>query len=295
MRRVICILLIIFNIALFNLNICGLENSDRDVREYTFNNVNKAILKVISVENKEIDILKLSLLLSKEVFPDANMIKYTNEINRMVRDIKKVINKKNDPVYRIGVINDYLYKTNGYKYDVKDMGAKLDKNQFITGNIDTKEGSCITMPLLFYVIGKELDLPVTWVRAPEHFFCRYYVDEVSYINIESTSGGKTAIDEVYISDFKITEEELKKNVYMQSLDDRGCAGDLLCIIATYYARHKDMNKAIDYYMASLMLEPANPFTYRFLSLVYGNLGYKDRSKEYMNKAIELGYKKIDRF
>jgi tetratricopeptide (TPR) repeat protein len=56
-----------------------------------------------------------------------------------------------------------------------------------------------------------------------------------------------------------------------------------------------MNKAIDYYLSSLMLQPDNPFVYRFLSLVYKNQGENERSTEYMNKAIELGYKEIDRF
>ena len=256
--------------------------------------INKKILDIISLENNSIDILELSLNLSKEVLPDVKTNKYLTDIKKMVREISKVIKKKDDPFYKIGVINDYLYKEKDFNYDMDDMGARLEKNQFITGYLDSKEGSCITMPLLFYILGTELDLPVKWVRAPDHFFCRYYVDENTYINIESTSGGKTALDETYIEDFMITEEEVNKRVYMYSLSERECAGDLLCITGVFFARQKELDKAIDYFNTSLMLDPDNPFTYRFLSLIYKHLGDMEKSKDYLEKAFALGYKKVER-
>ena len=172
------------------------------------------------------------------------------------------------------------------------MNTRSIKNQFLTGYLDAKMGSCITIPLLYYIIARELDLPVYWVRAPDHFFCRYQIDEKNYVNIETTCGGKVAPDSSYIKDFKITQNELNKKVYMHSLTDRECAADLLCIMGLYYARKRNFSEALNYLNASITLNSKNPAAYRFLGLIYKSMGQQAKSKECLKKAKELGY--VDR-
>jgi len=255
--------------------------------------INQDIAREIS-QNREINVLNLALLLSKEVRPDIQSDKYRVEIKTMIESLKYEIRKKDDPYHKIGLINEYLYKTKSFKYDLKDPGAKSTKNQFITGYLDAKKGSCITMPLLYYLIGRELNLPVRWVRAPDHFFCRYQVAEKKYINIETTCGGKVAPDSSYIQDFKITGDELNKKVYMQSLGDRECAADLLCITGLYFARKRKYDAALEYLKASATLDSANPATYWFLSLIYKNMGQPKKSAENLKRAKELGFQEAAR-
>ena len=248
-------------------------------------NYNK-ILKVTS--KRKSNAAKVSLLMSKEAFPDININNYSRKIKKMVREIKKKGNKKKDPLYKIGIINDYLYKNQGFKYDFKDMNARNTKNQFITGYLDSKEGSCITMPLLYYIIGKELNLPLYWVKAPDHFFVRYKNDDGTYINIETTSGGKIAPDESYIKDFEISQNEIKKGIYLKSLNEDECIGDLLCVLGAYYARERKISKAINVFELSLKVYPDNPFAYKFLSMIYRYNKEEKKSNEYLEKAKTLG-------
>jgi regulator of sirC expression with transglutaminase-like and TPR domain len=76
---------------------------------------------------------------------------------------------------------------------MKNPYADAD-NVFLTGLLRTMRGSCVSMPLVYLVIGQRLGLPVHLVHIGKHFFVRW--QEPSYrIDIETT-----AVDHVWVTD-----------------------------------------------------------------------------------------------
>lgn len=86
-------------------------------------------------------------------------------------------------------------------------------NVFLAGLMRTKRGSCVSMPMIYLVIGKPLGMPVNLVTLGKHFFIRW--DEPRFrMNIETTSAEKiawTPDESVYLDTEGITRDQLKGN------------------------------------------------------------------------------------
>ena len=77
------------------------------------------------------------------------------------------------------------------KRGVKEVRYTDPGYLLLHGLIDTKEGTCATMPALHVAIGRRLGWPVTLACAKSHYVCRYDDGKVVY-NIEATdTEGKT--------------------------------------------------------------------------------------------------------
>lgn len=244
------------------------------------------------LSEEEIDIGSVSLLLAKEVFPDLDIKHYSKQLDQMAEEIRKLTNGSTDPDYRIRAINTYLYQEQGFHYDKGDPYGKKLKNRFLSGILDTKSGSCTTMPLLYLVLAQRLGYPIYPVSAPQHLFLRYASQELHEQNIEATSGGAYARDEDYIRDMEIPEKGIETGAYLQTMTYREFLGDLIVENGTYWARKKSLVRAIDYFKIALTLNPKSAEVCRLLGHAYHELseGYRNWEIGVYNTSNE----KIDR-
>jgi regulator of sirC expression with transglutaminase-like and TPR domain len=136
-------------------------------------NAEKEIDRFITMKENDIDIGIVALTLSKEVFPNIDIQAYSKRIDIMVSDIRRLTKGSTDPDYRVRAMNTYLYKRKGFAYDTSDLETKKPENRFLSGYMDTRKGSCVTMPLLYLVLAQRLGYPVYPVPAPDHLFLRY--------------------------------------------------------------------------------------------------------------------------
>jgi hypothetical protein len=188
-------------------------------------------------------------------------------------------------------MNTFFYRSGEWnkfqplEYDLDDLEAKKLKNRFLTGYLDTKQGSCITMPILHIVVGQRLQWPIYAVASPKHFFCRYLEYGFEESNVEATSGGGFIPDSGYIIDTGIPEKALRNGVYLRNLRNREYIGRLISINASVYFEQGNIEKAIECLQYSIQLDPT-------FSDAFWNLGFMYYSKakqlEYqMNQEIEI--------
>lgn len=237
------------------------------------------IERLSKLSEEEIDIGNVSLLLAKEVYPDLDVKKYSGQIDRMVEDIRKLTKGSTDPDHRIRVINTYLYQQQDFHYDKEDPYGKKDKNRFLNGILSTKSGSCQTMPLLYLAIAQRLGYPIYPVSAPQHLFLRYESQDLEMQNIETTSGGAYATNEDYIRDMDIPEKAVKTGAYLETMTYRELLGDLIAENGTYWARQKDLMRAIKYFEIAVRLNPKAAEVYRLLGQAYHDLAEDYRGWE----------------
>ena len=176
--------------------------------------------KLLEMSEKKIDIGIVALTLAKEVYPDLDVKAYSAKIDKLVKKIKDFTEGKTDPTYRIGALNTYLYKYEKFRYDFSEIDNSKLENRYLNGILDTKRGTCVTMPLLYLAVAQRLGYPVYPVAAPDHLFLRYVDPKLKKQNIEATGGGGYSPDEIYKKDLGITEKGIKSGSYLRTLTYR---------------------------------------------------------------------------
>jgi regulator of sirC expression with transglutaminase-like and TPR domain len=142
-------------------------------------------------------------------------------------------------LYAPGPWNDF----HPFGYDLDDPLAKKTANRLLSTYLNTRRGNCVSMPVLLVVLGRQLGLPVSLARAPQHLFVKFRTDEGEWLNIEATSGGFKR-DESYVRETGISKRAIENGVYLRPLDDRQTIAIFAGDLATLLMRRGDEDAAM---------------------------------------------------
>jgi tetratricopeptide (TPR) repeat protein len=258
------------------------------------------------------DIAEGSLIIARGMYPEIDIQSYLGKINLMVEELGKRLQGKTEAHEIIQVINDYLFKEQGFQYQ--------QGTHFMNKVLDQKRGSCIGLSTLYVALTQRLKIPCYAVNIPRHEFVRFCKGNIK-INIEVMDGGGSYTDEWYVKECKIGSEAVKKGIYLQNLsvkellagilNNRGnvrrLAGyydkairDLDLAISlyprsvdAYYSRgitHVDMgqyDEGIKDCTTALALDPECAYAYANRGAAYSGKGENDKALADCNRAIAL--------
>lgn len=90
---------------------------------------------------------------------------------------------------------------------------------FIHGLLDTRLGTCSSMPVLYVAVGRRLGYPLKLVSAKSHLFARWDAGVGSQFNIEGTNRGLVCHDDDYYKNWPrpMTPADLASGQYLKSL------------------------------------------------------------------------------
>jgi regulator of sirC expression with transglutaminase-like and TPR domain len=246
----------------------------------------ESVERLSSLSEDQIDIGRVCLLFAKEAYPDLNVDEYSGKLDQMVKEIQRLTGDNTDPDRRIRALNTYLYQRQGFHYDHEDPYGQKLKNRYINGLLDTKSGSCFTMPLLYLALAQRLGYPVYPVSAPQHLFLRYVDPKLKMQNIEATGGGGYASDEDYAIDMEIPSRGIETGAYLKTMSYKDLLAELFVENAVYWAKNHNAPKAIRYFEESLKLNPHNAEVYR----IFGNFHFE--LAKYELEKYQTGYQPV---
>ena len=198
--------------------------------------------RLLALPDKKIDVGIAALTLAKEMYPDLDVRAYSAKIDKMVEGAKVLTKGKTDPDYRIRALNTYLYKKVGIQYDLSDPYTQKASNRYLNGILDTKKGSCVTMPLLYLSIAQRLGYPVYPVGAPYHLFLRYVDDALVQKNIEATGGGGYVPDKEYATVLQISAKSIQAGAYLRTMTYRELIATLIIESAIFWGQQGEYKK-----------------------------------------------------
>jgi regulator of sirC expression with transglutaminase-like and TPR domain len=264
-----------------------------------------AIQKQLQLPEDQIDIGIAALTFAKEIYPNIDVTEYSKRIDQLVDRARYVINNQGryDPDSIVRALNTYFYRIEGFHYDRSDTAYDKVENHYIHGVLDTKQGTCFNLPMLYMAVAQRLGYPVYPVMAPEHVFLRFVSPLLKEQNIEATEGGGFSPDEDYIQRLNISAKALKSGAYLRTLTYRQFLGELLQTNAVTLGQRGQLDKAIHYMEKAVRLNPKSAPSYDNLRIGYvlkskqaHILGNNDLAERYRNKAErafikaeELGY------
>jgi len=259
-----------------------------------------------------IDVAEGSLIIAKDMYPDIAVPNYLRRIDVMAKELRTKLQNKAEPHDIVQVINDYLFKEQGFRYE--------EGVHFLNAVLDQKRGSCVGLSTLYIALTQRLKIRCFAVNIPRHEFVRFTKGNTK-INIEVMNGGTQHSDEWYAKECRIGVDAIKKGVYLQDmsvkellsniLNNRGNVRrlggeydkatrdlDLALLlypksVDAYYSRgitHADMgqyNEGIKDCNAALALDPECAYAYANRGVAYSGKGQYDRALADYNKAIAL--------
>jgi regulator of sirC expression with transglutaminase-like and TPR domain len=258
--------------------------------------------RLLALPERRIDIGIAALTLAKEVYPSLDVNAYSAKIDRMVEEARIITRGRTDPDYRIRALNTYLYKSTGLQYDLSDPYVEKPENRYLNGILDTKKGSCVTMPLLYLAIAQRLGYPVYPVNVPYHLFLRYVDPTLEQKNIEATGGGGFIPDDEYKAVLQISKKSIKTGAYLRTLSYHELVAHLIVQNAIMWGLRGEHMRAILYMEKAIRATPRSADNYRSLGRAYSLYSktlQPENAKEYMvkaercfSKAEELGVTKL---
>ncbi len=151
-----------------------LKKLERDLHRHS---VTQALTAELSKPEKDIDLMRASLLLAQHDNPEIDISYYLQEFERMVNELSK------DPALRKGTgqavsrLNRYLFEDLGFHGSRHDYANK--SNSYMSAVLDDREGLPITLGILYTELARRLSvshvhglpLPgrfmVGWKEGPE--------------------------------------------------------------------------------------------------------------------------------
>lgn len=234
---------------------------------------------MLSTNENRIDIGRACLTIAKDVYPSLRVAEYDGTLDRMAQRVSLLAQGASDPVKRIGLLNTFFFKAGWwndsvvYTYDLDDLDARRLDNRYLNGILATRNGSCVTMSMLYLVVADRLDWPIAPVRAAKHVFCRYNAPGFDENNIEPTCGGGYLTDSQYVAFGGISLHAIRAGVYMRSLSKREYIATLISNHALQLIEMGRRGDAREYLDLAISLDST-------LSSAYWNLGqwYEEESK-----------------
>lgn len=211
-----------------------------------------AIVKsVLSTPDGRLDYLEAQIAFDRLFDPDADPIAMRKMVDRLVIAARGFAgNRPSDGVkfdaIRRAVYTSGLWNDNRpFAYDRNDPKGERPGSQRLSNYLRTRQGNCVSMPILLLIIANKMGMNINLTAAPLHLFIRYTLPTTGRAyNIEATSGGHFARDIWYRQNFPISDRALESGIYMRALTKREAVATMANPVLETLINQGDYQKAV---------------------------------------------------
>jgi hypothetical protein len=184
------------------------------------------------LEGKQPQDLKRAVFLVENAWHGGTLSyeNYCSQINGIVETLRSMVQNKGIVHYKTAgnwAAHTYLCKpvpensNEPYIYDFEDpYGDKNYSKTFVTKLLNTKKGTCHSLPLLYKILTDEYGGEVSHLAvAPNHLYIKHKDEYNKWYNLELTNG-HFSTDAWIISSSHIKAEAIANRVYMHGLNQK---------------------------------------------------------------------------
>lgn len=132
---------------------------------------------------QDLDLEQGAWLLARTQYPNTNIEAYSALLDTFAAELRQRLPGQLRAASVLAIINDYLFKE--LKFIGNEQNYYEPDNSYLNRVIDRRTGNPINLCLVYMLIARRLQLPVTGIALPGHFLCRY----------------QTATEEIYVDAF----------------------------------------------------------------------------------------------
>lgn len=162
-------------------------------------------------------------------------------------------------------INRFIFQEMQFRFPPHSLYANdIDLYTFLPSVLDSRQGVCLGVSILYLSLAQRLDLPLEIITPPGHIYVRYNNGR-KIINIETTARGVDLPSEVYlgINTRRLQLRNMKEVIGMAFINQ-----------ASVYWSKQDYAKTVSLYEKARPFLPHDPLLKMFLGLNYLFVGKK---------------------
>lgn len=155
--------------------------------------------EILTLPPEEIDLARGLLLFQfEENTPKERIRNYEAILDILALQIKARLSKEATNLEKIEAINQFIFYEMGFRFPPHSLYAKdIDLYTFLPSVLDSRQGVCLGVSILYLSIAQRLNLPLEIITPPGHIYVRYHSEE-GLINIETTARGIDLPSETYL-------------------------------------------------------------------------------------------------
>jgi regulator of sirC expression with transglutaminase-like and TPR domain len=248
---------------------------------------------LLDLPEDKIDVGRAALIFGKEIYSAIDIEAYSRKIDVMATEAGRFVRRygpRGDPESIIRALNTYYYKVWRVRYDNSFEGRAKQENNFLHHTLDTKEGQCITIPMLYMAFAQRLGYPTYGVLAPEHTFVRFVDPRLEAQNIELTAEAGFEPDEGYAYRLNVSQKAISSGAYLRTLSRRQYLGVLVQQNAIAIGARGDLDKSIRYFECAARLDPQNVYFPKNLHALWMRKAALASSPEWAGKYREIAFR-----
>jgi regulator of sirC expression with transglutaminase-like and TPR domain len=235
------------------------------------------IRNIMMLPDAQIDLGKTILTIDKMINPAIDINTALKKIDSIVSEIQMGLPFGSSSDQRLRALRAYLYTPNRwngnhpFEYDFSDPFGHTLSHKLIPHYLASKKGNCVSMPLLFSILGQRLGIDVTAATAPNHIFVKFHDEMGNVINLETTSGASPARDVWIRQKMPMSDEAIANGIYMRPLSKKETVMLAFETVLEKYRQNSEYEKTIQ--AADMVLEnyPKNVNAMLFKGAAYSHL------------------------
>jgi regulator of sirC expression with transglutaminase-like and TPR domain len=217
------------------------------------------IRKALSYPENQIDLTIAKLTIDKIIDPSIDITQTEVQVNQAAAIIKTMFPANATSMDKLLAVRAFMFEKgawNGfqvYRYNFDDPKGENLQNALISNLLKTRKGNCVSLPVMFVMLGQKVGLDVTLANAPLHLFVKFKETETGNVfNIEATTGANPFRDVWIIEQQKISPLAVETGIYLKPLTRKESAAELTISAATKYMREGNYAAAMG--IADFILE-----------------------------------------
>lgn len=218
----------------------------------------KKIRDLLKQPESQIDLARAKLIIDQQIDYSIDIEATLKKIDTMVYRIRAMPEFGPSSTAKLLALKRYLYEPGiwndyrPYQYDLDDpLGTKIT-NKLLSTYLTTKKGNCVSMPVLFIVLGQRLGINVTAATAPLHILVKFTDDQGATYNLEATNGANPTRDVWYRQQMPMTDQSIANGVYLKPLSKKETVALMAETLTEHYLDQHEYEKTIT--LSDLILE-----------------------------------------
>lgn len=126
-------------------------------------------------------------LIAQTRYPDINLEAYNALLDDWAGRLREALRPYRKGESQLAVMNEFLFGDLGFRGN--EANYYDPDNSYLNRVIDRRTGNPISLCLIFILLGRRLEMPITGIGFPGHFLCRYQTSQEEHY-IDAFNQGK---------------------------------------------------------------------------------------------------------
>lgn len=133
-------------------------------------------------EGADLNLEQGAWLLAQTHYPETNIEAYQALLDSYTSELLERVDLRGDAEQILAAFNDYIFDELRFKGNKENYYDP--ENNYLNRVLDRRTGNPINLCLVYMMLARRLQLPVTGIGLPGHFICRYQsTSEEYYIDV----------------------------------------------------------------------------------------------------------------